>query len=337
MAEQLLEGQCSSTVPGESLVRHDWTKYEIAELFNQPILDLVFRAAQVHRLFHDAGKVQKCTLLSIKTGACPEDCAYCPQSARYKTAVEAEPLMDTESVLNAARDAKESGSTRFCMGAAWREVKDNEQFDRVLTMVRGVSEMGLEVCCTLGMLNQDQAIRLKDAGLTAYNHNLDTGESFYGEIITTRTYQDRLETLKNVRDAGLSVCCGGIVGMGESDQDRIDMLHTLATLPRHPESVPVNALVPVEGTPLAAQPRVPFWTFLRMIAAARILMPQSMVRLSAGRKELSHAEQALCFLAGANSIFAGDKLLTTPNCEMDEDSELFSMLSLQPLEPKPCC
>lgn len=314
-------------------VRHDWAKDEVAEIYHQPILDLVFHAATVHRIFHQPGKVQKCTLLSIKTGACPEDCAYCPQSARYNTAVEAEPLMDPEAVLSAAREAKDAGSARFCMGAAWREVRDNEQFDRVLDMVKGVSELGLEVCCTLGMLTPLQAKRLKEAGLTAYNHNLDSGEEFYSQIITTRTYQDRLETLKNVREAGLTVCCGGIVGMGETDNDRIDMLHTLATLPRHPESVPVNALVPVEGTPLASKPRVPFFAFLRMIATARILMPQSMVRLSAGRKELSPAEQAFCFMAGANSIFAGEKLLTTANCEMDDDENLFTMLNLEPLVP----
>ncbi|HEY9786921.1 MAG TPA: biotin synthase BioB [Candidatus Obscuribacterales bacterium] len=320
-----------------ALVRNDWSREEIAEIYHQPLLELVFQASCVHRVYQETGKVQKCTLLSIKTGACPEDCAYCPQSARYKTGVAAEPLMSPEAVLDAARAARDAGSTRFCMGAAWREVKDNEQFEDVLKMVRGVHELGLEVCCTLGMLTLEQAKRLKDAGLSAYNHNIDTSERFYSEIISTRTYEDRLNTLSNVRQAGISVCCGGIVGMGETADDRIDMLHTLATLPEHPESVPINALVPVAGTPLENRAPVAFWTLLRTIATARIAMPQSMVRLSAGRKDLSHAQQALCFLAGANSIFSGEKLLTTANCEADEDDALFSELGLEALDPFSDC
>jgi biotin synthase len=272
-----------------------------------------------------------CVLLSVKTGGCPEDCGYCPQAARYHTGVEADTLMDVESVLSAARQAKADGATRFCMGAAWREVRDNPQFDRVLDMVRGVKEIGLEACCTLGMLNEDQARRLKDAGLDAYNHNLDTSEAFYGRVISTRTYEDRLRTIGHVRDAGITVCCGGIVGMGETEDDRIALLHTLATLPEPPESVPVNALVAVEGTPLAERPQVDIWDMVRTIATARILMPRSMVRLSAGRLQMSESDQALCFLAGANSIFAGDKLLTTPNPDVDRDARMFDRLGLKPM------
>jgi biotin synthase len=314
-------------------VRNDWTREEVGKIYHLPLLDLVFRAASMHRAYHDASKIQQCTLLSIKTGACPEDCAYCPQSSRYKTAVEAQPLMDPKEVHEAAVTAKESGSTRFCMGAAWRDVKDNAQFDSVLDMVRDVSSMGMEVCCTLGMIDESQARRLKEAGLTAYNHNLDTGAEYYDSIITTRTYQERLETLKNVREVGLNVCCGGIIGMGESTDDRISLLHTLATLPEHPESVPVNALVATVGTPLQDQPPVEIWEMLRMIATARLTMPKAMVRLSAGRVSLSQAEQALCFLAGANSIFTGDKLLTTPNCDTNEDQQMLEALGLQALDP----
>jgi len=309
-------------------IRSDWKRDQIAAIYNQPLLELVYAAATVHRRYHEPSQVQQCTLLSIKTGACPEDCAYCAQSSRYKTPVNAEKLLTVDTVVAAAQLAKDAGSTRFCMGAAWREIKDGEQFESVLEMVRQVDALGLEVCCTLGMLDQNQATRLKEAGLTAYNHNLDTGESFYGEIITTRTYQDRLETLKNVREAGITVCCGGILGMGESHDDRIDLIHTLATLPVHPESVPVNALVAIEGTPLADQPPVSPWDIIRMVATARITMPKSKVRLSAGRLELSYAEQALCFLAGANSIFTGDKLLTTPNNALTEDDEMFKLLGV---------
>ncbi len=311
-------------------MRTDWTRAEIAEIYNSPVLDLMYRAATVHRQHHDPQEVQVCTLLSVKTGGCPEDCAYCPQAARYHTNVKVHKLMEVDEVLTAAQRAKDTGSTRFCMGAAWREVRDNRDFDKVLEMVQGVNEMGLEVCCTLGMLTESQAQKLKDAGLYAYNHNLDTSEEFYGDIISTRTYDDRLDTLGHARKAGISVCSGGIIGMGESDQDRIGMLHTLATLPQHPESVPVNALVPVEGTPLEDQPRVSVWEMIRMIATARIIMPKAMVRLSAGRVRMNTEEQALCFLAGANSIFAGDKLLTTPNPGDDLDQQLFQILNIRP-------
>jgi biotin synthase len=311
-------------------IRNNWTREEIAEIFNSPVLDLIYRAATVHRENNDPQEVQVCTLLSVKTGGCPEDCSYCPQAARYHTDVKVQKLMETKEVLDAARKAKDSGSTRFCMGAAWREVRDNKDFDRVLDMVKGVNGMGMEVCCTLGMLTEEQAMKLKDAGLYAYNHNLDTSEENYDKIITTRTYKDRLDTLQNVRTAKISVCSGGIIGMGESVNDRIGMLHVLATLPEHPESVPVNALVPVEGTPLEDQERVSIWEMVRMIATARIIMPKAMVRLSAGRVRMSTEEQALCFMAGANSIFAGDKLLTTPNPEEDKDKQMFQVLNLKP-------
>jgi biotin synthase len=311
-------------------IRNNWTREEIAAIYHLPVLDLIYKAATVHRQHHDPQEVQVCTLLSVKTGGCPEDCAYCPQAARYHTGVKAHKLLPTEEVLAAALRAKESGSTRFCMGAAWREVRDNKDFDRVLDMVKGVNQMGMEVCCTLGMLSEEQALKLKDAGLYAYNHNLDTSEEHYDKIITTRTYDNRLETLENVRKSGISVCSGGIIGMGEAVADRIGMLHTLVNLPEHPESVPVNALVPVEGTPLEEQERVSVWEMVRMIATARILMPKAMVRLSAGRVRMNTEEQALCFLAGANSIFAGDKLLTTPNPEVDADKALFQTLNLKP-------
>lgn len=313
-------------------LRNDWTREEISEIFNSPILDLIYRAATVHREYHDASEVQVCTLLSVKTGGCPEDCAYCPQAARYHTDVKVHKLLPVEEVLNKALEAKESGSTRFCMGAAWREVRDNRDFDKVLEMVKGVNSMGMEVCCTLGMLSDEQAKKLKEAGLYAYNHNLDTSEEHYDEIISTRTYDDRLDTIDHVRNAEISVCSGGIIGMGESLNDRIGMLHTLATMPKHPESVPVNALVPVEGTPLAEQPRVSVWEMVRMIATARIIMPEAMVRLSAGRVRMNLEEQALCFMAGANSIFAGDKLLTTPNPDVVMDKEMFQVLNLKPRE-----
>ncbi len=307
---------------------------EVAQLYGKPFLDLVFEAATVHRQFHQPNDVQVCTLLSIKTSGCPEDCAYCPQSVHHHSDLEFDALMEVEPVLDAARKAKAAGSTRFCMGAAWREARDGAQFERVLEMVSGISGLGLEVCCTLGMLTDEQARRLKQAGLSAYNHNLDTSENFYPEIVSTRSYQDRLDTLGRIRDAGISVCTGGIIGMGESEDDRIDLLHSLATLPKHPESVPINALVAVPGTPLEHQTRVPTIELVRMIAAARILMPQSLVRLSAGRLELSNEEQALCFLAGANSIFAGEKLLTTPNPEVDQDKAMFDMLGLNAMPPQ---
>lgn len=293
------------------MIRTDWTREEISEIFNSPVLELIYRAATAHREHHDPQEVQVCTLLSVKTGGCPEDCAYCPQAARYHTNVKVHKLMEVDEVLEKAQEAKDSGSTRFCMGAAWREVRDNRDFDKVIEMVKGVNAMDMEVCCTLGMLTPEQAEKLKAAGLYAYNHNLDTSEEFYNDIITTRNYKDRLDTIENVRKAKISVCAGGIIGMGENESDRIGMLHTLATLPEHPESVPVNALVPVEGTPLEDQEKVSVWEMVRMIATARIIMPKAMVRLSAGRVRMSLEEQALCFMAGANSIFAGDKLLTT--------------------------
>ena len=311
-------------------LRTDWTRAEITAIYNSPVLDLIYQAATVHRQHHDPQEVQVCTLLSVKTGGCPEDCAYCPQAARYHTHVKVHKLMEVDDVLDAANRAKESGSSRFCMGAAWREVRDNRDFDKVLDMVRGVNAMGLEVCCTLGMLTDSQAQKLKDAGLYAYNHNLDTSEEFYGDVISTRTYNDRLDTLGHVRQAGISVCSGGIIGMGESHNDRIGMLLTLATLPQHPESVPVNALVPVEGTPLENQERVSVWEMVRMIATARIIMPTAMVRLSAGRVRMNTEEQALCFLAGANSIFSGDTLLTTPNPDVNADTQLFQTLDIRP-------
>jgi biotin synthase len=305
-----------------------WSLEAVAELYEQPLLDLVFRAAQVHRANNDPREVQLCTLASIKTGKCPEDCAYCPQSAHFESPVEAQKLMQVEPVLEAARAARDSGATRFCMGAAWREVTDGRAFERVLEMVKGVRDLGMEACCTLGMLTEDQARRLKEAGLTAYNHNLDTSEEFYPAIITTRTYQDRLNTIRNVARAGISVCCGGILGLGEAQVDRIKLLHTLANLSPQPESVPINALVPVEGTPLAENARVDTFDWVRAIAVARILMPRAKVRLSAGRLEIPAEAQALAFLAGANSIFTGEKLLTTANPELDFDRQLLDQLGL---------
>lgn len=311
-------------------IRNNWTREEITAIYNKPVLDLIYQAATVHREFHDPQEVQVCTLLSVKTGGCPEDCSYCPQAARYNTDVKVQKLMEVNEVIDKAIEAKEAGSTRFCMGAAWREVRDNRDFDKVIDMVKGVNSLGLEVCCTLGMLSPEQAQKLKDAGLYAYNHNLDTSEEFYDDIISTRTYKDRLDTLEHVRKANISVCSGGIIGMGEQENDRIGMLLTLATLPEHPESVPVNALVPVEGTPLEDQPKVSVWEMVRMIATARIIMPKTMVRLSAGRVRMNLEEQALCFMAGANSIFAGDKLLTTPNPGYIKDQEMFQQLQLTP-------
>ena len=316
-------------MPAAPALRHDWTVAEIEAIYTAPILDLIFRAQTAHRAYHRPGEVQGCSLLSIKTGGCPEDCAYCPQSAHYKTGVEREGLLSVDTALEAARNAKAQGATRFCMGAAWRDIPKGEQFERVLDMVRGVRALGLEACCTLGMLTEEQAAALADAGLTAYNHNLDTSAEFYGEIISTRTYEDRLATLDRVRRSGVTVCCGGIIGMGESRQERYRLLRELSTLDPHPDSVPVNMLVRVEGTPLANQRAVDPLELVRMIAAARILMPASMVRLSAGRLSLSDEAQALCFLAGANSIFMGERLLTTPNPEADEDRRLFDKLGMQ--------
>ena len=312
------------------VIRNNWSIEEIYEIYNMPLLELVFRAANIHKKYNDTAEVQVCTLLSIKTGGCTEDCAYCPQAARYSTGVDVQALMKQDEVLSYAQKAKDAGSTRFCMGAAWREVRDNRDFDRVIEMVKGVNEMGMEVCCTLGMLTETQAQKLADAGLYAYNHNLDTSSEYYEHIITTRTYDDRLQTLDNVRKAGVSVCCGGIIGLGENHNDRIKMLHTLCTMPEHPESVPINALVAIAGTPLEHNTKVDVWDMIRMIATARILMPKAMVRLSAGRTSMSVSEQALCFMAGANSIFAGDKLLTTPNPSFEEDDAMFQLLGLKP-------
>jgi biotin synthase len=314
-------------------IRHDWTLEEVRAIHDLPITDLVHRAQSVHRAHHRPDSVQLCTLLSVKTGGCSEDCSYCPQSSHYDTSVGPERMLDVAEVLEAAKAAKRSGATRFCMGAAWRDARQGPAFERVLSMIRGIRELGLEACATLGMLDDAQAQALAEAGLTAYNHNLDTSEAFYGEIITTRTYDERLETLARVQRAGVSVCCGGIIGMGESTDDRCALLRTLANLDPHPGSVPVNALVAVEGTPLAGRPPVDPFELVRMCATARILMPQSIVRLSAGRSELSREAQLLCFLAGANSIFYGEKLLTTGNPDVDSDRELLTAAGLTPLGP----
>ena len=313
-------------------VRHDWTRAEIGALFDLPFPELIFRAQSVHRQYFDPSEVQISTLLSIKTGGCPEDCAYCPQSARYHTGVEAEKLMTLDAVLAEARAAKGAGASRFCMGAAWRSPKDRD-VESICAMVEAIKGLGLETCATLGMLTAPQARKLKRAGLDYYNHNLDTSPEFYGEIITTRVYQDRLETLDHVREAGIHVCCGGIVGMGESRADRVGMIVALASLPAHPESVPINMLIRVAGTPLADVPPLDPLEFVRTIAVARITMPRSVVRLSAGREDMSEETQALCFLAGANSIFYGPKLLTTANPDRDRDRELMDKLGLSPMEP----
>jgi biotin synthase len=315
-----------------SELRHDWKRGEVEEIYRTPLTELVFRAQSVHRQSHAPDRVQTCQLISIKTGGCPEDCAYCPQSAHYDAPVERQGLLDAQHVIGVAREAADRGVTRFCMGAAWRQAPEGAEFERVLEMVRGVSALGMEVCCTLGMLSEGQAVRLKDAGLSAYNHNLDTSPEFYGSIITTRVYDDRLKTLAAVRKAGITVCCGGILGMGEREADRIGLLQQLATLQPHPESVPINMLVRVEGTPLASLPALEPLEMVRAIATARILMPASRVRLAAGRKQLSPEAVTLCFLAGANSIFVGEKLLTTPNPGPDEDEQLLQTLGLKPLE-----
>ncbi|KAH9783762.1 Biotin synthase [Citrus sinensis] len=306
--------------------RHDWSKDDIKSIYDSP--------AQVHRHAHNFREVQQCTLLSIKTGGCSEDCSYCPQSSRYDTGVKGQKLMTKDAVMQAAQKAKEAGSTRFCMGAAWRDtIGRKTNFNQILEYVKDIRDMGMEVCCTLGMLEKHQAIELKKAGLTAYNHNLDTSREFYSKIITTRSYDERLETLKHVREAGINVCSGGIIGLGEAEEDRVGLLHTLATLPTHPESVPINALLAVKGTPLQDQKPVEIWEMIRMIATARIVMPKAMVRLSAGRVRFSMPEQALCFLAGANSIFTGEKLLTTPNNDFDADQLMFKVLGLTPKAP----
>lgn len=314
-------------------LRHDWTKEELMAIYNRPLLTLIYDAASVHREWHKADEVQISTLLSVKTGGCPEDCSYCGQAARYQTGIKVQALLPTETVLAHARKAKENGASRFCMAAAWREVRDNSDFDRIIDMVKGVNDMDLEVCCTLGMLTEHQANRLKEAGLYAYNHNLDTSEDYYNEIISTRKFDNRIKTIDNVRKAGLTVCSGGIIGLGESHMDRISMLLTLANMEKHPESVPINALARVKGTPLENNPKVDIWDMVRMIATARIAMPASMVRLSAGRIEMTEVEQGWCFMAGANSIFTGERetLLVTPNPGVSDDLQMLQNLGLKPM------
>lgn len=311
-------------------IKHNWTKEEILKIYNKPFMELLYEAATVHRLNHDPNTVQVSTLLSIKTGGCPEDCGYCPQAARYHTNIEGNGLMSVNQVKAQALRAKASGSSRVCMGAAWRNVKDGEDFDSVLEMVRTINKLDMEVCCTLGMITENQAQRLAEAGLYAYNHNLDSSEEYYKEVISTRGYQDRLDTIGNVRKTNVTVCSGGIIGMGEKIDDRAGMLVALSTLNPQPESVPINALVPVEGTPMEEQQPVSIWEMLRMVATTRIVMPETQVRLSAGRTQMSREGQAMCFFAGANSIFAGDKLLTTPNPDVSEDMEMFKELGLNP-------
>ena len=315
----------------DTTLKHDWSIAELRAIHDQPLNDLLFQAQTLHRHYHEANKVQLCTLLSIKTGNCPENCGYCPQSAHHEAEVDDHGLMDVDAVLEAAKAASENGSTRFCMGAAWRDAPKNKQFDQVLDMVRGVRELGMEACCTLGMLTDEQARKLGEAGLTAYNHNLDTSPEFYDQVVTTRTYQERLDTLKHVRDAGVTLCTGGIIGMGESIDDRMSMLAVLASHDPHPESVPINMLLRVPGTPMGDLPPVDSFEMVRMIATARIAMPASMVRFAAGRVGLSQETQALCFMAGANSIFTGDKLLTTPNPGEDHDQQLLQKCGLEGL------
>lgn len=309
------------------------TKEQLLELYNKPLLELVFEAATIHRQYHNPREVQMSSLLSIKTGGCSEDCGYCPQAARYHTTVEPHKMMTVESVVEQAKNAKANGSSRLCMGAAWREVRNNRDFDKVIEMVQEVNKLDMEVCCTLGMMNEEQAHRLKNAGLFAYNHNLDTSADFYRDVISTREYQDRLNTIENARKAGISVCSGGIIGMGEAIEDRIGLLMSYMNMENPPESIPINALVAVEGTPLAQQKPIEQWELIRMVATTRIVFPQSVVRLSAGRTKMNMEAQALCFMAGAGSIFAGDKLLTTPNPEFNEDKEMFDILGLIPTQP----
>lgn len=308
------------------------TKESLLELYNKPLLELVFEAATIHRQFHNPREVQMSSLLSIKTGGCPEDCGYCPQAARYHTDVEAHKLMSVESVIEQAKNAQANGSSRLCMGAAWREVRDNKDFDNVIEMVAAVNELGMEVCATLGMMNENQAHRLKNAGLFAYNHNLDSSKEFYGDVISTREYEDRLNTIDNAKKAGLTVCSGGIIGMGEAIEDRVGLLMSYMEMENPPESIPINALVAVDGTPLEDQKPIEQWEMIRMVATTRIAFPEAVVRLSAGRTKMTMEGQALCFMAGAGSIFAGDKLLTTPNPEFNEDKEMFAILGLIPKE-----
>ena len=314
-------------------IRNNWTKEEILNLYNKPLMDLLYEASTIHRANHNPNQVQVSTLISIKTGGCPEDCGYCPQAARYHTDIEGNDLMSVSQVKAQALRAKSSGSSRVCMGASWRNVKDGEDFENVLEMVRTINKLEMEVCCTLGMITENQAKRLAEAGLYAYNHNLDSSEEYYEEVISTRGYEDRIKTIENVRKTNVTVCSGGIIGMGESDADRAGMLVTLSTFSPHPESVPINALVAVEGTPMEEQKPVAIWDMIRMVATTRIVMPQTQVRLSAGRTDMSQEGQAMCFFAGANSIFAGDKLLTTPNPDVNEDMKLFKLLGLEPTKP----
>lgn len=314
-------------------IRHDWTLSEVKILNEMPLLELLSKSNRIHNKFHKPFEIQVCSLISIKTGGCPEDCKYCSQSSRYQTAVSAQPLMAYDAVIAEAKKAAERGATRVCLGAAWREVRDGKQFEEVLRMVKGICELGVEVCCTLGMLTVSQAKKLKEAGLHSYNHNLDTSEKFYKTIITSRSYQDRLNTLDVVKQADLKICCGGILGLGEEQIDRLELLLTLAGRDPHPQSVPINKLTPIPGTPLQGQPKISTWEMVRIIAIARIMMPASMIRLSAGRLEMSCEEQAICFLAGANSIFAGEKLLTVANTSIDKDEEMFKLLGLKKRPP----
>ncbi|MFT4851358.1 MAG: biotin synthase [Sediminicola sp.] len=316
-----------------SEIKYNWTKEEILEIYNQPLMELLYKAATVHRESHNPNQVQVSTLLSIKTGGCPEDCGYCPQAARYHTDLEGNDLMGVQQVKAQALRAKASGSSRVCMGAAWRNVKDGEEFDQVLEMVRTINKLEMEVCCTLGMITENQAKRLAEAGLYAYNHNLDTSEDYYKDVISTRAYQDRLDTIGNVRKTNVTVCSGGIIGMGEKLEDRAGMLVALSSLSPQPESTPINALVAVEGTPMEDIEPISIWDMIRMVATTRIVMPHTQVRLSAGRTEMSREGQAMCFFAGANSIFAGDKLLTTPNPDVNDDMEMFKLLGLEPMKP----
>ncbi|KXX79352.1 Biotin synthase [Madurella mycetomatis] len=329
-AREILQKSVAATVP-----RHDWTREEISAIYYQPLMELAYQAANIHRRFHNPAEVQLCTLMNIKTGGCTEDCSYCAQSTRYQkgTGLEAKRVESVESVLQAARIAKENGSTRFCMGAAWRDMRGRKNSLRnIKEMVSGVRAMGMEVCVTLGMIDEEQAKELKEAGLTAYNHNVDTSREFYPSIISTRTYDERLKTLGHVRDAGINVCSGGIIGLGETAEDRIGLLHTVATLPSHPESFPVNALVPIKGTPLGDQKPIAFTSMLRTIAAARIIMPATIIRIAAGRKTMAEEQQALCFMAGANAIFTGEKMLTTECNGWDEDAAMFGRWGLEPMK-----
>ncbi|TRM60124.1 hypothetical protein BD626DRAFT_407739 [Schizophyllum amplum] len=317
----------------KGVTRHDWTKQEIQQIYDTPLLDLVYRAAAVHREHNDPRKVQLCTLMNIKTGGCSENCSYCSQSSRYSTSTKASPLLEVEPVLEAARKAKANGSTRFCMGAAWRELAGRKRgFERILTMVREVRGMGMEVCTTLGMLTPEQAKKLKEAGLTAYNHNLDTSREFYPEVITSRSYDDRLDTISAVRDAGISVCSGGILGLGETDKDRVGLIWQVATMPEHPESFPVNALIPIPGTPLEKNEPVPYHTLARTIATARIVMPATIIRIAAGRSIMPESEQMMCFMAGANAVFTGEQMLTTPCSPWDQDKAMMERWGLEGME-----